>query len=42
MVSRADGIRARTLIAVAVVVGGASWVVLRLLQGGGRDLPSTS
>jgi hypothetical protein len=42
MVSRADGIRARTLIVVAVVVGGASWVVLRLLQGGGRDLPSTS
>ena len=42
MVSRADGIRARTLIAVAAVVGGASWVVLRLLQGGGRDLPSTS
>ena len=42
MVSRPDGIRARTLIAVAVVVGGGSWVVLRLLQGGGRDLPSTS
>ena len=42
MVSRADGIRARTLVAVAVVVGGASWVVLKLLQGGGRDLPSTS
>jgi hypothetical protein len=42
MVSRADGIRGRTLIVVAVVVGGASWVVLRLLQGGGRDLPSTS
>ena len=42
MVSRADGIRTRTLVAVAVVVGGASWVALRLLQGGGRDLPSTS
>jgi hypothetical protein len=42
MVSRADGIRTRTLLAVAVVVGGASWVALRLLQGGGRDLPSTS
>ena len=42
MVSRPDGIRARTLIAVAVVVGGGSWVVLRLLQGCGRDLPSTS
>ncbi|HVD21640.1 MAG TPA: DUF3180 family protein [Lapillicoccus sp.] len=40
--SRADGIRTRTLVAVAVVVGGASWVALRLLQGGGRDLPSTS
>jgi Protein of unknown function (DUF3180) len=42
MVSRANGIRARTLIAVAVLVCVASWVVLRLLQGGGRDLPSTS
>ncbi|MEP6650216.1 MAG: DUF3180 family protein [Lapillicoccus sp.] len=40
--SRADGIRLRVLVAVAVVVGGASWVVLKLLQGGGRDLPSTS
>lgn len=42
MVSRADGIRIRVLVAVAVVVGGASWVVLKLLQGGGRDLPTTS
>lgn len=42
MVSRADGIRTRVLVAVAVIVGGASWVVLKLLQGGGRDLPSTT
>jgi hypothetical protein len=42
VVSRADGIRIRVLVAVAVVVGGASWVVLKLLQGGGRDLPTTS
>ena len=42
MVSQADGIRVRVLVAVAIVVGGASWVVLKLLQGGGRDLPSTS
>jgi hypothetical protein len=42
VVSRADGIRARVLVAAAVMVGGASWVVLKLLQGGGRDLPTTS
>ena len=42
MVNRAAGIRARVLVAVAVVVGGASWVVLKLLEEGGRDLPSTS
>lgn len=42
MVNRAAGIRARVLVAVALVVGGASWVVLKLLEGGGRDLPSTS
>ena len=42
MVNRADGIRARVLVAVALVVGGASWVVLKILEGGGRDLPSTS
>jgi hypothetical protein len=42
VVNRAAGIRARVLVAVAVVVGGASWVVLKLLEGGGRDLPSTS
>ena len=42
MVNRAAGIRARVLVAVTVVVGGASWVVLKLLEGGGRDLPSTS
>ena len=40
--NRAAGIRARVLVAVAVVVGGASWVVLKLLEEGGRDLPSTS
>ena len=40
--SRPDGIRFRVLAAVAVIVGGASWVVLKLLQGGGRDLPTTS
>lgn len=37
-----DGIRLRLLVAIAVVVGGASWVVLKLLRDGGRDLPSTS
>jgi MFS family permease len=42
VVNRAAGIRARVLVAVAVVVGGASWVVLKLLEEGGRDLPSTS
>jgi hypothetical protein len=42
VVNRAAGIRARVLVAVALVVGGASWVVLKLLEGGGRDLPSTS
>lgn len=42
MVSRPDGIRLRVLVAVAVIVGGGSWVVLKLVQGGGRDLPSTS
>ncbi len=42
VVNRAAGIRARMLVAVALVVGGASWVVLKLLEGGGRDLPSTS
>ena len=42
MVSGADGIRTRVLVAVALVVGGASWVVLKLVAGGGRDLPSTS
>ncbi len=35
--NRAAGIRARVLVAVTVVVGGASWVVLKLLEGGGRD-----
>ena len=40
--SRPDGIRARVLVAVAVIVAGASWVVLKLLADGGRDLPSTS
>lgn len=42
MVSRPDGIRFRVLATVAVVIGGASWVVLKLLQGGGRELPTTS
>ncbi|HEU4331888.1 MAG TPA: DUF3180 family protein, partial [Lapillicoccus sp.] len=42
MVSRPDGIRFRVLAAVALIVGGVSWVVLKLLQGGGRDLPTTS
>ena len=42
MVSRADGIRTRLLVAVAVVVGGASWVILKLVASGGRELPSTS
>jgi hypothetical protein len=42
VVSGADGIRTRVLVAVALVVGGASWVVLKLVAGGGRDLPSTS
>jgi MFS family permease len=42
VVNRAAGIRARVLVAVAVVVGGASWVVLKLLEDGGRALPSTS
>jgi hypothetical protein len=42
MVSRPGGIRFRVLVAVAVIVGGASWVVLKLVQGGGRDLPTTS
>ena len=42
MVKRADGIHARVLVAVVVLVGGASWVVLELLQGSGRDLPTTS
>lgn len=42
MVSQAHGIRARLLVAVALVVAGASWVVLKLVEGGGRDLPSTS
>jgi hypothetical protein len=42
VVSRPDGIRIRVLVAVAVIVGGASWVVLKLVQGGGRDLPTTS
>jgi hypothetical protein len=42
VVNRAAGIRARVLVAVALVVGGASWVVLKVLEGGGRDLPSTS
>ena len=40
--SRPAGIRFRVLVAVAVIVGGASWVVLKLVQGGGRDLPTTS
>jgi hypothetical protein len=42
VVSRPDGIRLRVLVTVALVVGGASWVALKLLAGGGRDLPSTS
>jgi hypothetical protein len=42
VVSRSDGIRLRALVGVAIVVGGASWVILKLLAGGGRDLPSTS
>jgi len=42
VVNGAEGIRARVLVAVAVVVGGASWVILKLAAGGGRDLPSTS
>ena len=39
VVSRPDGIRARVLVAVAVIVAGASRVVLKLLADGGRDLP---
>ena len=42
MVTQPHGIRARVLVAVFVVVAGASWVALRLLSGGGRELPSTS
>jgi len=42
VVSRADGIRTRLLVAVAIVVGGASWVILKLVASGGRELPSTS
>jgi hypothetical protein len=42
VVSRPDGIRTRVLVAVAMVVAGASWVILKLVAGGGRDLPSTS
>lgn len=42
MVTDPRGIRARLLVIVAVVVGGLSWVVLRLLLATGRDVPEPS
>ena len=42
VVTQPHGIRARVLVAVFVIVAGASWVALKLLSGGGRELPSTS
>ena len=42
MVNERHGIRLRVLVAIAVVVGGVSWILLRLLQSNGRDLPASS
>jgi hypothetical protein len=42
VVTQPHGIRARVLVAVFVLVAGGSWVALKLLSGGGRELPSTS
>jgi Protein of unknown function (DUF3180) len=42
MVNERHGIRLRVLVAVAAIVGCASWIILRLLQASGHDLPGSS
>lgn len=42
MVNQAYGVRLRLLVAVVAVAAGASWIVLRLLQASGRQLPEPS
>lgn len=42
MVSQAHGIRVRLLVAVAVVAGALSWIILKLWANAGHALPEVS